>query len=325
LFDSRSQNLPVTRWDGAQVKYDLDAFGADVNAYAFRLPDDSSLFGGMADWKVLDKGDVQFFLTGSYNYQASPRVWRDPSKTGTYSNSTTGMHSPGSTTADNLSTTYVGLDLDLGTIEFYGEVAMQRGDMGDPDSTTLGGWGMNAGLDWHLIKDSSQDWLLGAQYELLSGDDGKNRGQYNGFVNTWEATSDTYLFEHEKYGQVSRMLVGNLSDWKARMDYSVLKKIRMAAIFGLYNMDTAPAGVSSNLGNELDLTFSWDYAGSTASTGLAGGCTFTLFGGVFKPGSGYEDLQNYRNTGSDGSKIDPNFTPGTDMMWQMGVNILARF
>jgi hypothetical protein len=312
LYDSRAQNRAVTRWDGVQVKFDFDSWNMDFAAYAFRLPDNSSLFGGMGDWKVIDKGDTQFFITGSYSYQKNPQV----SKNQVYMPVPTSTDT-GTMAADNLRTAYVGLDLDLSSVEFYGEFAMQRGDVGDSQSSTFHGWGANAGIDWRLVKTRSQEFILGGQYEYLSGDDDTNDGQYNGFVNTWEATSDTYMFEHEKYGQITRLVVGNLTDTKVRLEYSVLRRIRMSGIWGNYRLVNPPAGGSAGLGNEFDGTISWDYAGTATSAGLAGGCTFTLFGGILKPSSGFEELQATR-TG------DPTFA-STDMMWQLGINVLSRF
>lgn len=295
LYDSRSMNRPVTRWDGAQIKYNLSMLSMDIDAFAFRLPDDSSLFGGMADWKVIDKSEVSLFFTGSYTLQKD-LILNDL------------------TTAENLRTAYAGFDLDLGVFDFYGEFAMQRGDVGRNTGQTFHGWGANVGVDWRVIKDRSQEYVLGVQYEHLSGDDGSNPEQYNGFVNTWEATSDTYLVEHEKYTQISRMQVGNLSDWKVRMEYSVFSRMRMSAIWGRYQLVTPAPEASNSLGNEYDLTLSYDYTGNTRSD-RSGGCTFTLFGGIFRPDAGYEDLQRARGVAD----------AGTDMMWLAGLNILARF
>lgn len=313
LFDSRSQNRPVTRWDGVQAKYDVEALGIDVDAFAFRLPDDSSLFGGMAEWKVIDRSETPLWITGGYLAQMDPVVAIDPSNVGA-----------GSRAADGLRTAYAGVDLDLGSFELYGEFAMQRGDVGHGTGATFHGWGVNMGIDWRVIKDSSQEYIIGFQYERLSGDDNPNDDEYSAFVNSWEATSDTYLFEHERYGQISRLLVGNLQDYKLRMEYSLLSRVRMAAIWGHYQSVSVAPGMSSNLGNEFDLNLSWDYNGNTSSLDRTGGCTFTLFGGIFKPSSGYEDLVRVNNTPAPPATFNPD-NAGTDMIWMFGANVLTKF
>lgn len=309
LFDSRSQNRAVTRWDGVQAKYDVEFMGIDVDAFAFRLPDDSSMLGGMLDWKVIDNSEKPLWVTGGYMMQQNPLVSVDP----------TNASAAAPRAADSLNTAYVGIDLDLSTFELYGEFAMQRGDVGAGSSARFSGWGMNLGIDWRVLKDSSQEYILGFQYERLSGDDNAADDDYSAFVNTWEATSDTYIFEHEKYGQISRLLVGNLHDYKFRMEYSLLSRVRMAGIWGHYQSVTTVPGMSDNLGNEYDLTLSWDYNGNTSSMERSGGCTFTLFGGFFKPNSGYEDLIKQRNGAANPDNA------GTDTMWTFGANVLAKF
>lgn len=307
LFDSRSQNRPVTRWDGVQAKYDLEFLGIDVDAFAFQLPDDSTMLGAMADWKVIDRSETPLWVTGGYLMQNDPVVAANATNA-----------SAGSLVADGLRTAYAGMELDLGDFALYGEFAMQRGDVGGGTGGSFSGWGMNAGIDWRVIKDSSQEYTIGLQYERLSGDDNPTDDDYSAFVNTWEATSDTYLFEHEKYGQISRLLVGNLQDYKLRMEYSLLSKVRLAGIWGHYQSVVTAPGMSDNLGNEYNLSLSWDYNGNTSSLDRTGGCTFTLFGGVFKPNAGYEDLVRLRN----GAAPD---AAGTDLMWIAGLNILARY
>lgn len=313
LFDSRAQNSAVTRWDGVQAGYDLESMGILANAYTFRLPDDSSMFGLKGDWKVIDKSEKPLWITGSYTAQRNPNIVNDP----------TGVSST-KARANGLNTSYAGVDLDLVDFDIYGEFAMQRGDVGDAQSSTFHGWGAHVGIDWNVVKDGSQEYIIGIQYERLSGDSDATDDQYDGFVNTWEATSDTYIFESEKYGQLSRLLVGNLSDYKLRMEYSLLSRVRMSAVWGHYQATTTTSGASESLGNEYDLSLSWDYSGNTSSQESTGGCTFTLFGGIFKPNSGYEDLMTVRNANATPAITDPN-AQGTDIMWLVGLNVLAKF
>jgi hypothetical protein len=280
LYDSRANYQTITSWDGLRASYNLDAI--DFTPYLFRMPDDSQLYGIVADWEPANSGDNRLFFTGSANLERRT-ILKDGTK------------------ADTLQTYYVGADADFKDFELYGEFAMQAGDQ--TDSTKFEGYAFSGGIDWHL-----DQMVFGLQYDHITGDDNPNDGKNSAFINNWEAVSDTYIVEDEKYGELSRLMQGNLIGLKAKFELalSAKKDVRLKSVYALYKTDKAPIGGtgSRKFGEEFDLHLAWDTTKDS---------TITLLGGIFMPDGVYKDISPAGVNAKD------------DLIYLIGANLLVKF
>ncbi len=255
LFDSRADYNTITSWDGIRASYNLDTF--NITPYVFRMPDDSQLYGVALDWEPAKAGDDRIFITGSANLER-----------GTILNN--------GTVVDELITYYIGADADFKDFELYGEFAMQNGNQ--DNNTKFAGFGLNLGVDWHV-----NNLVLGLQFDHMTGDDNPGDGRNNAFINSWESVSDTYIVESEKYGELSRLLQGNLQAVKGKVEYALdtAKRVRLKSTYAYYKTDKSTASGSNKFGQEADLSLAWDFTTDS---------TITIFGGLFKPDGVYKDV-----------------------------------
>ena len=280
LYDSRANYQTITSWDGLRAAYNLDTI--NFTPYLFRMPDDSQLYGITVDWEPAKSGDDRLFFTGSANLERRVLL-RDGTK------------------GDSLQTYYVGADADFTDFELFGEFAMQAGDQND--STKFEGYAFSGGVDYHL-----DQFVLGMQYDHITGDDNASDGKNRAFINNWEAVSDTSIVESEKYGELSRLMQGNLIGLKGKLEIALdaKKRVRVKSVYAYYKTDKAPVGGtgSRKFGQELDLNIAWDFTKDS---------TITLLGGIFKPDGAYKTVSPANPTASD------------DFIYLMGVNLLVKF
>jgi hypothetical protein len=278
LYDSQANYPTVTSWDGLRATYNLDT--VNISPYVYRLPDNSQLYGAALDWEPAKYGDDRLFFTLSANLERNVTL--------------------GSTTGDSLQTYYVGADADLDSFELFGEFALQKGN--ETDDIKFKGWAFSGGIDWH-----ADNFVLGLQVDYLTGDEDPSDNENNAFINNWEAVSDTYIVENEKYGELSRLLTGNLKAYKGKAEIALDDKkfVRVKSVFAVYQtQESLGASGSKDFGQEVDLQLAWDYTRNA---------TITLFGAIFKPDDGYEAVSP---AGSD-AKDDP--------IYLMGANLNVRF
>lgn len=290
LYDSRANDPAVTSWDGARATYNFDTI--DITPYAYRLPDNSSLFGGMIDWKPERSGSYRTFITGSVNLERN--VVLRP---------TAADPAPG--TGRRLITYYAGAEFELNEVVIYGEYATQRGEQ--RGSRGFRGWGADAGIEWRTHLASGQQFVLGVKGDYLSGDTDPTDDRNYAFINNWEATSDCYIVEHEKYGELSRYVQGNLESIKgiAGISFDDHNRIRLTATYGYFRMPKPAPGQAKAFGQEGDLTLTWQYTYNT---------TFRLFGAAFKPSSGFVPVAPI------GAAL-----ASTDPVYLMGLNLNVLF
>jgi len=290
LYDSRANDPAVTSWDGVRLGYaGLLAPGIDVAGYAYRQPDDATLFGAAIDWKPGGAGDNRWFFTGSANLERNVTLRTLPKNgDGTFQ------------TGDELITYYAGGEVDFSTLDLFGEFAMQQGDQGN--GTTFGGWGASGGGNLHF--QLPQELILGVQYDYLTGDQDQTDKKNNAFINNWEAVSDTLIVEHEKYGELSRYAQGNLEalKLKAGIAFDESNSFRVNGIYGFYRMNES-LGSGTSFGQEADLILTWQYTYNA---------TFNLFGAGFMPGDGFKD-------------VAPGQPASTDLIYLVGLNLGVVF
>ncbi len=279
IYDSRADYQTVTSWDGLRASYNLDT--VNLTPYVFRLPDNSQLYGITLDWEPAKSGDDRLFFTGSANLERNVLM-----KDGT--------------TGDSLQTYYVGGDADLGSFELFGEFAMQGGKQ--TDNVKFKGFAFSGGIDWH-----ADQVVLGFQADYMTGDDNPTDGNNDAFINNWEGVSDTYIVENEKYGELSRLLPGNLQAFKGKIEIALdaKKRVRIKSVYGYYKTTVEiPGAGGKGFGQEADLHLAWDYTRNA---------TITLLGGLFKPDDGYKAV----------SPANPN--AGNDLIYLIGANLLVKF
>jgi hypothetical protein len=278
LFDSRANYPTVTSWDGLRASYNLDTI--DITPYVYRLPDDSQLYGIALDWEPAKSGDDRLFFTVSANLERGVAVDGVPDA------------------GDSLETYYVGGDADLGSFELFGEFAMQRGDQ--DDDVDFNGFAFSAGVDWHADRI-----VLGFQTDYYTGDDNPADGDNDAFINNWEGVSDTYIVENEKYGELSRLISGNLQAYKGKLEIALddKKRVRVKSIYAYYKTTETIAGAGGkNFGQEADLHLQWDYTRNA---------TITLLTGLFKPDDAYLAVGG----------VNAN----DDLIFLFGGNLLVKF
>ena len=212
LLDSRSRTSAsarrpvVTGWDGLAAWWQSESWKFNLLYYIQDERNESSglqaptgiasqgndIMGVFIDWKPDTDGDERMFITGSWTLERNPYV-NDPTT--------------GAVTGEELQTFYLGGTFKLRHgFDLFAEGAFQDGDLGG--GIGFDGFGISGGLTWRPPGD--HDSALTLQYDHLSGDDDPLDGDFSAFVNTWEGVSDTYIVEHERYGELSELLVGNL-------------------------------------------------------------------------------------------------------------------
>ena len=280
LYDSSADYRTITSWDGIRAAYNFDSI--DATPFVFRMPDDSTLYGLGINWVPAYSGDNRLYLQGTATMNKG-MLMRD-----------------GVTRAESLQTYSAGLTATLAEIELFGEFALQRGSQGA--GVDFAGWGASAGLDWNR-----SDLTLGIQGDWLSGDNnGVTDGKNSAFQNKWEGVSDTLVVEHEKYGELSRLLDGNLIASKAHLDYSLdpAKALRVRVIYANYKVDKAAVGRGKDFGQEVDLGLNWKY---TTETRIG------LMAGVFKPGDAYRAVS------------PAGVNAGSDLIYTFAANLLVSY
>jgi hypothetical protein len=277
LYDSRADYGTITSWDGLKASYNLDTL--NLTPYVYRRPDDSDLYGIALDWEPAKSGDDRLFFTASANLERDVVL-------------TTGI-------GDKLYTYYVGADADLGDFELFGEFAMQDGD--DGAGQDFKGFAFSGGIDWH-----ADQVVLGIQGDYFTGDDDATDDENSAFINTWEGVSDTLIVESEKYGELSRLLVGNLQAYKAKVEIALddKKRVRIKSVYAYYKTAESVGAANKKFGQEADLSLSWDYTHNA---------TITLHGGVFKPDDAYLALSPAAGDAND------------DIIYLFGANLLVKF
>jgi len=149
--------------------------------------------------------------------------------------------------------------------------------------------------------------IFGVQFDHLSGDNDTTDAKNRAFINNWEAVSDTYIVENEKYGELSSYTqnASGLQAAKAKAEVAIDRdnRFRLKGAYGYYRLAKAPAGAERNFGHEIDLTFTWQYTYNA---------TFNLFGGFFIPDDGFV-------------AVSPAVDPDTDNIWLFGGNLLVAF
>jgi hypothetical protein len=281
LYDSRADDPDVTSWDGVKGMWTVETLG--FTPYLFAMPDDSRLFGISVDWEPAEVTSGNLFVTGSAN------VERD-------------VVLAGGTTGKTLFTYYGGVEMKFDNgLDLYGEGGLQRGEeTGDID---FAGYGFSAGIDYHLPTVNRA--ALGIQADYLSGDDDPSDSKNHAFINNWEGTSDTYIVEHEKYGELSEFLNGDLEAAKFKAETALDRNDRfhLKLTYGFYRTTEETADGNRDFGQEFDLTFSWQYTWHSK---------FSFLSGAFLPGDAFVDTA-------------PGTSPSDDMVTLFAANLQVAF
>jgi hypothetical protein len=280
LFDSRANYGTVTSWDGVKASYNLDTL--NFTPYVFRRPDDSDLYGITVDWEPAKSGDDRLFFTASANLERDVVLG-------------------GGLLGDKLETYYVGADADLASFELFAEFAMQHGSQSG--GVDFKGWAVSGGVDWHPVNQL----VLGLQGDYFTGDDNPTDDKNSAFVAPWEGVSDTLIVENEKYGELSRLLVGNLQAYKAKVEVALddKKRVRIKSVYGYYKTaETVPGAASKQFGQEVDLSLAWDYTHNA---------TITLQSALFKPDDAYRAVAPVTLANA-----------GNDLIYFFGANLLVK-
>jgi len=290
LFDSRADDPAIGSWDGVRASYS----GWDVlvvSPWVYRLPEASTLYGLTLDWKPATAGGDKIFVTGSIVEQVEPVVG-------------------GVTRGENLRTYSFGLDWRVGELGLWLEGAGQRGDAGN--GADFKGYGGEAGLDWQFSQYGKGRLQLIAG--AMTGDDPETTDSFEGFVNEWESVSDTLIVENEKYGELSRLVVGDLQSLKVRwgIGFDERDRVRIDLTGAYYRLgEPVVVGGSNDFGTELDAALRWQYTYNAQ---------IRLFAGVLKPGDGLGEAQQVY-AARQGSTIEA----GSDLIWLGGVNLNVSF
>jgi len=280
LFDSRANDPDVTSWDGASARFGLDTL--TFSPYAYALPDRSKLYGVAVDWQPAQAASSNLFITVSGNIQYDLPV--------------------GGIITESLQTFYGGIEWSFESgLDIYFEGALQRGSQDGAVEFT--GYGVSGGVEWRLPTPNPV--VFGVQYDLLSGDDDAADSKNRTFINPFEGTSDTYIVESEKYGELLKGVVGNLRAAKVRSEvaFDRANRLRLKAVYGLYQFDQ-DLGAGKDLGQELDLSLIWQYTTNT---------TISLLGGIFLPDNGFTSIA-----------VDQT-APLDDEIWLFAANLLVSF
>lgn len=290
MFDSRADDPAIGSWDGVRASYS----GWDVlvvSPWIYRLPEASTLFGLTLDWKPATAGGDKVFLTGSIVEQVEPVVG-------------------GVRRGDNLRSYTFGFDWRVGEIGLWTEGAAQRGDAGS--GSKFNGYGGETGLDWQFSQyGKGRFQIIGG---LMTGDDPATPDKYEGFVNEWESVGDTLIVENEKYGELSRLVVGDLQSVKLRwgIGFDERDRVRVDLTGAYYRLgEPVNVGGSTDFGTEIDAALRWQYTYNAQ---------IRMFAAVLKPGEGLAEAQEAQ-AAANGSSI----AAGSDMIWLAGINLNVSF
>lgn len=290
LFDSRADDPAIGSWDGVRASYS----GWDVlvvSPWIYRLPEASTLYGLTLDWKPATAGGDKVFITGSIVEQVEPVVG-------------------GVRHGESLRTYAFGFDWRVGELGLWMDGAAQRGDAGD--GSEFSGYGGETGLDWQFSQYGKGRLQLIAG--TMTGDDPDTDDSFEGFVNEWESVGDTLIVESEKYGEMSRLVVGNMQSMKVRwgIGFDERDRVRVDLTGAYYRLgEPAVSGGGNDFGTEIDAALRWQYTYNAQ---------IRLFGAVLLPGDGLADAQELRSL-EDGDPIEA----GDDMIWLAGVNLNVSF
>lgn len=301
--DSRADDPLVNSWDGVRLYwqgrnlttsafwYQLDEAneqrGLDgLGAATTRTPNarDNSLFGVVLDYQPDAEGDNRLFFTGGASIELNQRV-------------------DATTVADEVIAYYGGFEAELlADVDLYGEGVIQDGDLRGGGS--MAGWGFNIGADYR--PPGPLDTVLGIQFDLLSGDDDPDSGDYEAFSAPWEGVSDTLIVEHERYGELAELQVGNRQALKLKLEYRFLQeRFRVKMLGAHYQLPEAVDGADT-FGTEIDFQINWQY---TYWVNLG------FMAAAFFPSDGYQNLIE-RATGTPG---------GDDEIYLLGANAQVVF
>jgi hypothetical protein len=297
LFDSRADDRDLSSWDGAQASYS----GIEdllLTGYTYRLPDASGLSGLVADWQpVQSSGDDRLFVTLSWNLQRDVPV--------------KGLARRGK----SLTTWYAGLDYRQGGVGLWAEFARQSGQEGD--GLRYAGYGGSAGLE--ITPGKGSPFSMALIGDWMTGDGKPSDDKNENFINPYESINDTYIVESEKYGEISRYMDGNLRAAKVKVGVAFDNRdtVRMDLVYGAFQTDQPVAGSSRWLGQELDLTTTWQYSYNVTSR---------VFLGAFKPGSAFRAIAPGPDNGTIPGVRDPGDSDAsTNPIYLIGGNILVEF
>jgi hypothetical protein len=299
VYDSRANNPLITSWDGSRAVVDIENWR--IQPYFFVLneetdngsqSDSNNLYGIVVDWQPESEIGNQIFFTGSYNFERDP-IW-----------GTEGNYQRG----EQLETWYIGSEWKLKNgWDLYGEYAGQRGER--DGGVDFDGLAYSLGTVWHIPIGGDLDRsAFGIQYDSLSGESNPDRtsGKYEAFVNHHEGTMDLLLVEHERYGELSELLDGNLTAYKAFWEWVFIPRANFRAQIaaGYYEINEPQPGQADDFGTEIDASLSWDYNYYT---------TFKFFGGYFIAGDGFKAYN-----------VQPGDTQANDIS-MLGFSTLIQF
>mgnify|MGYP000921768956 CR=1 FL=1 len=288
LHDSRADYPAVTSWDGARFQWGIETLVFTPFAYA--LPDQSDLYGVIVDWQPEQAAENGLFLSGQFTMTNDPVTYAT---------------NPAGTTGDQLMTWLGGAELRVGSWDFFLEGGLQSGDA-DPNRE-YGGYAIYAGAEWHPRTPTPQIYTF--QIDSLRGDDDTSDGKIRHWVNPYEGQQDTLIVENEKYGELARSTdaqglgrqAAKLSgDWG--LDSNGI--FRLKAVYAYYLLGTDRLG-DDDFGQEVDLTFTWQY-------NRAGNAFLSLFAAGFFPGDGF-------------ALSAPSTPADTDPIWLGGANLEMSF
>ncbi len=309
LYDSRADNPEVNRWDGVRAYWEVDNFtlspfgfiieessGHDGNTSG-KLGDRTSIYGIAGDWQPDRLGDDRLFFTGMLSIARNVPL--------AATRDVDGANLPEYGRELHSYSLGVEMRFDHG-IDLFAETVFQSGDV-DSD-TKFKGLGLSVGMQWQLEQAAMQDNspVLTLQYDHLSGHRVGDRN-LGAFVAPWEGVSDTLIVEHERYGELSGYMLGNLDAFKLTFEQSFgdpgsRRGFTTKAVAALYRLNRSLGG-SRDFGQEYDLTLTWHYNEFTS---------FGLFGGIFLPGDAFRE-------------VAPRNDPGKDMISIFGLNGHIRF
>lgn len=284
LFDSRSHIAPdaprptVTGWDGLTAYVQRDSWNMKLIPFIYILDEareaygalddpvstskSNMLYGATLDWKPDGDGEDRLFLSATLTWEDDPSL---------------GGGIGGGGQGEDLQSYYLGISAKLNKgFDVWAEGAYQDGDL--DDDIGFKGWGVSGGLRWKVPGD--RDAGLSVQYDLMSGDDTPTDDDYEAFVNTWEGTSDTLIVEHERYGELSELVVGNLEAIKFKLEWGFFSNRLSTRVVAARYKFAEDVGGEDEFGDEFDLHFDFQYNDYTR---------ISFFGGAFLPGDGYEE------------------------------------
>lgn len=288
LYDSRADDPVVGAWDGARISYSgLDEWV--LSPWIYRLPDASLLYGIAIDWQPMTAGSDRVFLTGLITEHRDAVV---PAA------------GAAAFTADRLRTYGFGIDWRTGDSDLWFDGAAQRGETKRGERLT--GYGAEAGIDWQFTPYGKG--RLAAIAGFQRGDDPGSQGRIEAFAAPWESIADTLLVEHEQYGELSRLMVGNLASAKLRfgIGFDERDRVRIELVGAHYRLHQpiVPGG-RREFATELDAVLRWQYTYNVQ---------LRLFAAGLEPGAGLRD-----------ALAATGVTPGDDFVWMFGGNLNVSF